>query len=266
MKTYFFIFLSILHVTSAFNHPSPSNPFIKGVSQSQINKSFVLHASTEYTNEDTAIKEDSIQRRSFLQSSILKTGMLSISSLLLNNNLAMAAEGANNDISLETYEDSDCGFQLQVPNGWEKSIQALPDRRKIVFFVDPKTKDSEKDKSLIFVAYTPVRDDFTSISSFGSVDQVAQMTILPKSKIAMIDDNESKMLSSDSKKNAYYFDYTIKAENQPKRHFRTIFALANGATGGAGSVLVTITAQSTEEKYNEYKNAFDKLIDSYGKI
>ena len=46
--------------------------------------------------------------------------------------------------------------------------------------------------------------------------QVAQMTILPKGKIAMIDDNESKMLSSDSKKNAYYFDYTIKADNQPK--------------------------------------------------
>lgn len=46
--------------------------------------------------------------------------------------------------------------------------------------------------------------------------QVAQMTILPKGKIAMVDDNESKMLSSESKKNAYFFDYTIKAEKQPK--------------------------------------------------
>ena len=98
--------------------------------------------------------------------------MLSISSLLFNNNAAMAADGTSNDISLETYEDSDCGFQLLVPNGWEKSTQTLPDRRKIVFFVDPKTKDNEQDKSLIFVAYTPVRDDYTSISSFGSVDQV----------------------------------------------------------------------------------------------
>jgi hypothetical protein len=27
-------------------------------------------------------------------------------------------------------------------------------------------------KSLLFFAFTPVRDDFTSLSSFGSVDQV----------------------------------------------------------------------------------------------
>jgi hypothetical protein len=42
--------------------------------------------------------------------------------------------------------------------------------------------------------------------------------------------------------------------------------LVQGATGGAGSVLVTITIQTTEDRYEMQKDMFDKVIDSYGKI
>lgn len=202
-----------------------------------------------------------VKRRSFFQKSLASTAAISSFPFI-------SPPGALADDSspLEYFEDSECGFKVLVPKDWDKSTQTLPDRRKIAFFVDPKTADNQDDKTLIFIAYTPIRDDFTSISSFGSVDQVAQMTILPKGKIAMVDDNESKMLSSESKKNAYFFDYTIKAEKQPKRHFRTIFALAVGGTGGAGSVLVTLTAQTSEAKYDEVKDIFDSVIDSYGKL
>lgn len=76
-----------------------------------------------------------------------------------------AAEGP---LKLSTFEDTDYGFKMSVPANWEKSEQTLPDRRKIVIFMDP-TSDK---KTLLFLAYTPVRDDFTQLSSFGSVDQV----------------------------------------------------------------------------------------------
>lgn len=146
-------------------------------------------------------------------------------------------------------------------------MQELPDRRKIVFFVDPTTADAsskkDDDKSLLFIAYTPVRDDFTSIGSFGTVEQVAQMTILPKGEIAGVSGNESQMLKSESRKAGYFFDYVVKVEGQPKRHFRTIFTLVKGATGGAGSVLVTLTAQSTEARYPEVKDLYDKVVGSF---
>jgi hypothetical protein len=71
--------------------------------------------------------------------------------------------------SLVTFEDANCGFQIKIPSSWEKQVQELPDRRKIVLFIDPT---GDKDKTLCFIAYTPIRDDFTQISSFGSVDQV----------------------------------------------------------------------------------------------
>ena len=77
--------------------------------------------------------------------------------------------------TFETYKDETCGFQISVPATWEKSEQSLPDRRKIVFFMDP-TKLEEK--TLLFVAFTPIRDDFTSISSLGTVDQVCVQRML----------------------------------------------------------------------------------------
>jgi len=131
-----------------------------------------------------------------------------------------------------------------------------------VFFIDPNS--GAEDKNLIFVAYTPIRDDFTSLASFGSVDAIAQMTILPKSELVG-EKTDNQMLSADSKKDAYYFDYISQSPGQPKRHFRTIFALAAGATGGAGSVLVTITAQTLESNYADLKPLFNDVVSSYEK-
>lgn len=169
---------------------------------------------------------------------------------------------ADSGSKLETFVDTECGFQILVPTGWERTEQSLSDRRKLRLFVDPSSGDD--DKTILFIAYTPVRDDFTTLGSFGSVDQVAQMTILPKGSLAG-DETESTMISAESKKNAYMFDYKSKVPNQPERHFRTIFALAQGATGGAGGVLVTLTAQTPESRYGEMKGVFDEIIDSYGK-
>jgi hypothetical protein len=47
-------------------------------------------------------------------------------------------------------------------------------------------------------------------------------------------------------------------------HFRTIFSLVPGATGGAGSVLVSITVQCPETEYATMKPMFDQIISSYG--
>ena len=74
---------------------------------------------------------------------------------------------------------------------------------------------------------------------------------------------ESEMLSSVAKKQAYFFDYVQEVPSQPETHFRTIFSLANGATGGAGSLLVSITAQTPEADYDSMKPLFTKILDSY---
>jgi len=163
---------------------------------------------------------------------------------------------------LKIFNDPTHGFSIQLPSAWPMTEQELFDRRKLLVWTDPNDA-----ATAVFIAYTPVRDDFTSLNSFGSVDQVAAQTIMPKGKI--MDENSeisAKMLNAESKKQAYMFDYTqTVAAQQPEVHFRTIFTLQQGATGGAGAVLVTITAQTPETNYNNVKSTLDAIIDSYGK-
>jgi PsbP len=163
---------------------------------------------------------------------------------------------------LTTYNDALHGFSIAIPSTWSKSETELNDRRKIVVWGDPNDA-----KTALFIAYTPVRDDFTSLGSFGAVDQVAAQTILPKAELAGQEAVQAKMIAAVSAKQAYLFDYTQAiVDIQPPTHFRTIFTLQQGATGGAGAVLVTITLQTPEERYAaSLKPLFDKIIDSYGK-
>lgn len=161
---------------------------------------------------------------------------------------------------LETFSDSAHGFSLQIPSKWQASTKELFDRRRLLVWTDP-----DDAAVAVFIAYTPVRDDYTSLGSFGSVDQVAAQTILPKGKI--MDPNSdvsATMLSAVSQKQAYIFDYKQKVESlQPETHFRTIFTLKRAGPGAAGSILVTITAQAPEARYSAVKGTLDTIIDSY---
>ena len=222
-----------------------------------------------FADDDQQLQLSQPTRRQFYQSvssSIFATSVIG----------SMSPPAANAEsTSLETYTDADYGFRLSTPTDWKKSIQTLSGRRKAVFF----TQDSSDGiiDTLMIIAYTPIRDDFTSLASFGSVDAVAQATILPKGELGGTSD-ESKMLSAVSKKNSYYFDYvttpvvpveagsgsgSLTKQLKPM-HFRTIFTLVPLKTG-AGSTLVTITVQTSEEKYQGLKGKFDEIIDSFDK-
>jgi hypothetical protein len=169
------------------------------------------------------------------------------------------------------YRDTNCGFEVLVPTSWKQTTQQLPDRRKIIIFsVENEENIPEKEKTVMFIAYTPVRDDYTSLSAFGTVEQVGQMTILPKGGVLPSDSDqqpESKLLEAVSKKNSYYFDYTVKMPGESSViHHRALFFLAQGATGGAGSILVTVNLQIPEAKYTLLKPIIDAMFDSFSKV
>jgi len=181
----------------------------------------------ELSSRGTLEEGPSPTRRGFLSSSA--SGILAGTfSAFLRPYIASAAE------NVVDFDDATWKFSVKVPSGWEQSVQALPDRRKIILYIKP---DSNQ-KTLCFIAYTPVRADFTSLGSFGSVDevsfsifgsngrklwrfsgrmgltvispnffptQVAQATILPKQEIVGVMDVSSKMLKAESKKQAYFF-------------------------------------------------------------
>ena len=87
------------------------------------------------------------------------------------------------------------------------------------------------------------------------------------------------MLFAFSSKNAYYFDYTTMpvvpvepgsgsgalTKKLKPVHVRTIFTLLP-LKEGAGSTLVTATMQTSEEKYDGLKGAFNEIVESFEKV
>jgi hypothetical protein len=143
------------------------------------------HLSAQRTSTEDEPSQPLSSRRQFHQS--ISNSLLST---FICTQLPFAANAAT---KLETFTDADYGFRLSTPIEWKKTIQTLSGRRKALFFT-PDNNDGIID-TLLIIAYTPVRDDFTSLSSFGSVDAVAQATILPKGELGGTADN-SRMISA----------------------------------------------------------------------
>jgi hypothetical protein len=89
------------------------------------------------------------------------------------------------------------------------------------------------------------------------------------------------MISATSGRGAYFFDYvaepSVPAEpgsgsgsltrTLKRQHFRTVFTLLPPVgKASAGMTLVTITLQTSEDRYGDVKGVFDRIIDSYEKI
>ena len=152
-------------------------PISSGTSNTIINDSATAITTTTTTES----------RRAFFSSIIGSTALIPLV-VSSNPSITNAAEETKTTINekLSTFKDPSVGFQLQVPTKWQKSEQTLQDRRKILLFVnngdgddDDESKKVQKGlEDLIFVAYTPVRDDFTSLGSFGTVDQVSNLIVL----------------------------------------------------------------------------------------
>ena len=229
-----------------------------------------------------AVVTTNTNRRSFVARSLSS----STAAFLLATATAtrpIVSRAAESSYPEQTYDDADYAFRLRVPSSWDRTEQTLSGRRRAVFFTDPSSKDAESGiiETLGIVAYTPVRDDFVSLASFGSVDEVGQATILPKGELAGGDTSSSMMISATSGGGAYFFDYVAgpsapaepgsgggpPARTPKRQHFRTVFTLLPPAgKASAGMTLVTITLQTSEDRYGDVKGVFDRIIDSYEKI
>ena len=241
-------------------------------------------SDTEIATSECALlhRDDTTSRRYWLKtistSAIATTGSLFTFSTVT---VPPAFAATSSSSSYQTYIDSKYGFSIDIPSNWSKmsDVTALSDRRSIVVYTDPNDPSTS-----ILIVYTPIRDDYTSLSSFGSVDQVAVQTILPKGNL-LNEDNTivAKMLSATSAKQSYIFDYLqqVPEVQQPLTHYRTIFTLGSSKNSGenimaAGAMLVTITLQTPESRYssssssssnnNSEQAIFDTMINSYTRV
>jgi len=161
---------------------------------------------------------------------------------------------------LRMYKDSRYGVSFGIPMAWEATPNELPDGRRLVLASDPNDSDTN-----VFIAFTPIRPDYSSLGSFGNIDYVAS-TVIPSCssngacRFANGDAIEGRMISSAVRKGNYVYDYTIEQKNGPKRHLLSLFTVQ--ADAGA-SILVSLTAQCLDSRYGELAPTFNAVIESY---
>ena len=74
------------------------------------------------------------------------------------------------------------------------------------------------------------------------------------------DDIDAKMLSKETIKGNYNYDYTIQQKSGPKRHLRSLFSIQ---VDGGASLLIGLSAQCLEPRYEEMAPTFKAVLASY---
>mmetsp|Transcript_26954 Transcript_26954/g.53769 ORF Transcript_26954/g.53769 Transcript_26954/m.53769 type:complete len:251 (+) Transcript_26954:57-809(+) len=192
----------------------------------------------------------SSSRRSFTKAGTVAA----ITSLLVPFNplQSVAAEEA-----LALYKSPALGFTVLYPSDWERTTQTLSDRRTIELFVPPNIPGTS-----FFASVTPVRDDYTALSSFGSLDQFGQAGVLPKGSLQGTGVN-STMVSSAAANNNYYYTYTVSQPGEPERRLYSVFSLMPTAQDAAGMNLVSITGQCFEDDVARTGGTLEAIIASF---
>lgn len=72
---------------------------------------------------------------------------------------------------------------------------------------------------------------------------------------------ESKLLKYEGRKGAYYYDYVIQPDGQPKRHLTTLFALIT--ISGTGECLATYTTSCLEDQWAALEPVYEKITNSF---
>ncbi|KAL1519431.1 hypothetical protein AB1Y20_022954 [Prymnesium parvum] len=190
--------------------------------------------------------------RGFLSRRAICAGAIS-SALAVPNLCAHAAE-------YKTYANKEYGVSFDVPSSWTVSESELSGSRKLIIAADPSDIDFNA-----FIAFTPIAGDYSSLGSFGNLESVGA-TVLPQCSSGLCtlaaDNIEGKMLSSESVKGSYVFDYLITTSSSPQRHLRSLFSIKNEPTR-ATSTLVTLTAQCLQDRYDSASETLKTVCDSF---
>jgi hypothetical protein len=165
---------------------------------------------------------------------------------------ASAVQEAGAAEELKTYKDAEYGDSFLIPSGWELSENELSGGRKLVAAADPQDPNSN-----VFILYTPLAPDYTSLGSFGNIDYVANTFLPPKES----DGISGRMIEQVAARGSYIYDYVIEQRGNPTRHLRTAVTVA--LEEGRGKRLVTLTAQCDEARHAQLAPMLKGIIESF---
>ncbi|CAM9948634.1 unnamed protein product [Phaeothamnion confervicola] len=149
--------------------------------------------------------------------------------------------------STQTYTDQQYGITFDAPSSWTRDEKEITGRRRLIVFADPDDPTTNA-----FIAYTPIRGDFISLGSFGTVDDVSH-TVLPEGEGI-----SSELVRLEAKNRTYIFDYIVRQTGRPDKRIKTRWYVV------PGNQLVTVTAQCDDSKHGgPTGTTLDGIISSF---
>lgn len=151
-----------------------------------------------------------------------------------------------------TVTDEQIGFMYTPPpsSDFTRVDTAISGGRRLTVY----THNTSGSDSNLSVVATGVTSDFTALTSFGSVDNVAK-TILGSSGKGV--DSEMVAVAKRPADNAYVFEYKMRVRDGPTRRLLTVFSLQPGRW------IITLTAQAREEEWPDVERELRAAVDSY---
>lgn len=170
-------------------------------------------------------------------------------------------EGPVKSNGVDPFTDTRYGVSVTLPSGWSAVPQNLPDGRRLVLATDPS---DETKNTNVFLSFTPIRPDYSSLGSFGTIDYVGS-TLIPQCgvdpcKLKNGDGVEGRMLNTETVRGFYSYDYTIASNGGLTRRLQSLFTVK---ADGASSILISLTAQCIEDRYDAVADTFKGVLNSF---
>lgn len=201
--------------------------------------------------------EEVLNRRDALLGVLFSSAAASSAATLLAPPEAFA-ENAEVQEGFTAYEDEANKFTIVVPQGWQVGAgEGSGFKNVTAFFPDQDANSS------VSVVITGIGPDFTSLKSFGNVDEFAEnlVTGLDRSwqRPAGV---KAKLLDSRASNGMYYIEYTLQNPGDKRRHIVSAIGMA---FNGWYNRLYTITGQyfDDDEESAKYRPAIEKSVKSF---
>eukprot|EP00182_Erythrolobus_australicus_P006511 CAMPEP_0185837222 /NCGR_PEP_ID=MMETSP1353-20130828/11024_1 /TAXON_ID=1077150 /ORGANISM="Erythrolobus australicus, Strain CCMP3124" /LENGTH=314 /DNA_ID=CAMNT_0028536115 /DNA_START=74 /DNA_END=1015 /DNA_ORIENTATION=+ len=221
-----------------------------------------LEAAT-FSAEEQYNERSRISRRRFLNA----TAVLGLTAGFVAEPLRVSK--ADTVKPAEVFRNVSQFYELVPPEGWEKLGGSLSRGRQIVAWRLPAPTSGDSGSGAlggsadgnIAVVTSPIPADFQKLTSFGSIENVADL-IVPQDKALggrMIRADTRRVAFEDGRELAYAFEYELRpTKTQPVKHLWTLFAIR------PGQYVLTVTAQCPlgSPLEAEVRKAFDSVADS----
>ncbi|KAI4389660.1 hypothetical protein MLD38_001861 [Melastoma candidum] len=178
------------------------------------------------------------------------------SHLFLSPGLNAFADETGLSEDLRVYVDDANKFKISIPQDWTVGTGEPTGFKSVTAFFPGGDSSCN-----VSVAITGIGPDFTTLGSFGKVDEFAETLVNGLDRSWKRPPGvAAKLINCKDANGFYYIEYSLQNPGETKRH---IYSALGMASNGWYNRLYTVTGQYPEEEEQAYSSKIQKAVASF---